>query len=165
MWYNLIMHKNWEDQASFSDFIISHLFSCRSTKMRKNLLYEMTREKRELDARSFNKNLHRLENKGFIKYDDNNVFINKESLKSHLKFKNIKTSPTGDTRVLVLFDIPEKKKKIRNWIRLQLKLWDFEMIQKSVWMGNGPLPKEFGDHLNLLGVKNCVKVFKISKTS
>jgi len=71
--------------------------------------------------------------------------------------------PLGDVKVMVLFDIPEKKRKIRNWLRTQLKMWDFEMIQQSVWLGRGPLPKEFSARLHDLGVGECVKVFPIRK--
>ena len=62
---------------------------------------------------------------------------------------------------MVLFDIPEKKRKTRNWVRSQLKLWNFEMLQQSVWLGKGPLPKEFVSRLDLLGIGKCVKMFKI----
>jgi len=62
---------------------------------------------------------------------------------------------------MVLFDIPERKRKIRNWLRLQLKLWDFEMLQQSVWLGKGPLPKEFNMRLRFLDISECVKTFKI----
>ncbi|OGI78592.1 hypothetical protein A3C57_00845 [Candidatus Nomurabacteria bacterium RIFCSPHIGHO2_02_FULL_33_12] len=159
------MNSRWEDEASFIDLIISHLFSCKSKNIQRSILYASVQKRRSLNNKSFNSNLHRLQNKGLIKLDNKNILINKEYLGLHTKFKNIEAKPTGESKILVLFDIPEKKRKIRDWIRLQLKLWDFKMIQQSVWMGNGPLPKEFGDHLNLLGVKNCVKVFKISKTN
>ena len=35
------MQKHWEDEASFGDFIISYLLSCRSTKIQKKILYEL----------------------------------------------------------------------------------------------------------------------------
>jgi CRISPR/Cas system-associated endoribonuclease Cas2 len=63
----------------------------------------------------------------------------------------------------VLFDIPEKRRKIRNWLRDQLKEWDFELVQKSVWIGKGPLPKEFNERLGFFGVKEGIKVYPIHK--
>ena len=39
------------------------------------------------------------------------------------------------------------------------------MIQKSVWLGDGPLPKEFTERLRLLGVEKDVKVFTVQKTA
>ncbi len=90
-----------------------------------------------------------------------NILINKSNLKRHILFSKIKEEPVGDTKVMVLFDIPEKKRKTRNWLRLQLKLWDFKLLQQSVWIGKGPLPKEFTDRLRLLGIYECVKILKI----
>ncbi len=71
--------------------------------------------------------------------------------------------PEKNGNIILMFDIPESKRRTRKWLRDQLKIWDFEMIQKSVWMGPGPLSKEFKDRLRGLGVENCVKVFSVTK--
>ena len=156
------MQKHWEDEASFSDFIISYLLSCRSTKIQKKILYELVQKRRILSKQVFNNNLCRLKKKGILDFDfEKNVVINKNSLVLHTCFTKIKEKPTGDTKVMVLFDIPEKKRKTRNWLRSQLKLWDFEMLQQSVWLGKGPLPKKFIARLRLLDISECVKIFKI----
>jgi DNA-binding transcriptional regulator PaaX len=159
------MQKNWEDEASFGDFIISHLLSCRSTKIQKKILYELVQKRRKLNKQLFNNNLYRLKNKGILNFDSNkDIVINKSNLKQHTLFRTIQEKPSGDTKVMILFDIPEKKRKIRNWLRLQLKLWDFEMLQQSVWMGKGPLPKEFVERLRLFGVDKGVKIVKVQST-
>lgn len=156
------MQKHWEDEASFGDFIVSHLLSCRSSKIQKKILYELVQKRRILSKQVFNNNLYRLKKKGILDFDFNkDVVINKNSLMLHTCFTKIKEKPTGDRKVMVLFDIPEKKRKTRNWLRSQLKLWDFEMLQQSVWLGKGPLPNEFTTRLRLLDISECVKVFKI----
>ena len=115
-----------------------------------------------LNKQSFNNNLYRLKKKGVLGFGSKkDIVINKEILKSHTLFTKIIAKPVGDTKVMVLFDIPEKKRKVRNWLRLQLKLWDFEMLQQSVWLGKGPLPKEFTDRLRLLDIYEGVKILKI----
>src|SRR3989338_1134216 len=162
MWYTLKMHKHWQDEASFSDFIISHLLSCGSLKIQKQVLFELVCKKRKLDKQLFNNNLYRLRKKGILdSYSKKDIVINKNGLKAHTLFAKIKTTPVGNTKVMVLFDIPEKKRKVRNWLRLQLKLWGFELLQQSVWLGKGPLPKEFTVRLRLLGIHEGVKIFKI----
>mgnify|MGYP001581331649 CR=1 FL=1 len=155
------MQKNWRDEASFGDFLISFLLSWGSSRIQRNILYELVQEKRKLNRRAFNNNLYRLKNRGVLNYSDKDVFFNKNSLKLHTLFTKVQEKPAGDKKVMVLFDIPEKKRKIRNWLRLHLKLWNFEMLQQSVWLGKGPLPKEFVDRLDLLGIGKCVKIFKI----
>ena len=77
--------------------------------------------------------------------------------------KNIYPSKTE--KVLISFDIPEIKKKTRDWLRNQIKYWDFEMIHKSLWLGHGPLPKEFNDRLKYLGIYENVRIFKIRKAT
>jgi len=156
------MQKHWGNEASFGDFIISHLLSCRSSKIQKKILYELVQKRRMLSKQVFNNNLYRFRKKGILDFDFNkDIIINKNTLKSYTIFDKIKEKPTGDTKVMVLFDIPEKKRKTRNWLRSQLKLWDFEMLQQSVWLGKGPLPKEFTARLCLLDISECVKIFKI----
>jgi DNA-binding transcriptional regulator PaaX len=156
------MKKYWEDEASFKDLIISQILSYGSIKIQRKILYELVQKRRMLTQQVFNNNLYRLREKNILDFDSNkNIFINKNVLRSHTLFTNIKEKPVGNTKVLVLFDIPEKKRKTRNWLRLQLKLWEFEMLQQSVWLGKGPLPKEFTNRLKLLNISECVKIFKI----
>ncbi len=156
------MHKHWEDEASFSDFIISHLLSCRSIRIQKKILYGLVQKRRMLSKQLFNNNLYRLKQKGVLDFDsEKNIIINKKSLQHHVLFSRIKSLPLGDTKIMVLFDIPEMKRKTRNWLRMQLKLWDFKMLQQSVWLGRGPLPQEFIDRLRSLGIHECIKIFKI----
>ncbi len=156
------MSKSWEDEASFSDFLISHFLSCRSIRIQRRVLYELVQKKRKKNNQQLNNNLYRLKNKGVITFgSENSIVINRKELQSYTSFKNMKVKPTGKIQVLILFDIPEKKRKIRNWLRLQLKLWNFKMVQQSAWLGDGPLPKEFSEHLKLLDIKECIKVFKI----
>ena len=156
------MRKHWTGEASFSDFIISHLLSCRSLKIQKKILYELVQKRRKLNKQVFNNNLYRLKDKGILNFDsDKNILINRNGLNQHTIFRLIQDKPAGDIKIMVLFDILEKKRKIRNWLRLQLKLWEFEMIQQSVWLGKGPLPKEFTERLNSFGISKCVKILKV----
>lgn len=65
---------------------------------------------------------------------------------------------------LITFDIPEKERKKRNWLRAQLVACGFKPLHKSVWLGRRPLPATFihdikDRHLNryvyILGVGEC----------
>ena len=37
------------------------------------------------------------------------------------------------------------------------------MIQKSVWVGPSPLPKEFMNYISKIGLKSTIKTFKLAK--
>ena len=65
--------------------------------------------------------------------------------------------------LIVIYDIPESMKKERNWFRRQLKSFGYEMIQRSVWVGPSPLPKEFKIYVKMIGLKNKLKTFKLAK--
>ena len=66
--------------------------------------------------------------------------------------------------LIVMFDIPETKKAEREWLRWHLKKFNYEMIQKSVWVGPSPLPKEFMDYIEKIKLKNTIKTFKLAKS-
>jgi hypothetical protein len=71
-----------------------------------------------------------------------------------------KTSPKN---LIVIYDIPEEKKKERDWFRRHLKIFNFIMIQRSVWIGPSPLPKDFIDYVKSIGLLKQLKTFKLSK--
>ena len=66
--------------------------------------------------------------------------------------------------LLLMYDIPHIMKKERDWFRRQLKNFDFVMIQKSVWVGPSPLPKDFLSNLKRIGLKESFKIFKLAKS-
>ena len=147
---------------TISDEIIAFLFSYRSTSIRRKILWEHVKERNNISRRVYNQNIYRLKKKRFI-HSNNDDFIISDKGVAYYKnpYRQIKRSFDKKTRVILIFDIPESKRNVRNWIRNQIKFWDFEMIQKSVWVGHGPLPPEFSNRLKLLEVEKCVRVFNI----
>lgn len=92
----------------------------------------------------------------------------KEKL-SFLKNKDKMSNPHYDKEAcnkftIVIFDVPEEKRKKRDWLRFALSNIGFSMIQKSVWMGKVKIPKNFVDDLFKLKLMDCVEIFEISKT-
>lgn len=65
---------------------------------------------------------------------------------------------------VIAFDIPERDKKKRNWLRLNLINLGFEKLQKSVWVGDEKLPEDFFRHLRELKLIPCVHIFAVSKS-
>ncbi|MEK7140508.1 MAG: CRISPR-associated endonuclease Cas2, partial [Patescibacteria group bacterium] len=45
--------------------------------------------------------------------------------------------------LIVMYDVPHNFKKERDWFRRHLVKFGYIMIQKSVWVGPSPLPKDF----------------------
>ena len=65
--------------------------------------------------------------------------------------------------VVVIFDIPELQRKKRAAVRYELFMRGFFAFQKSVWLGKGPLDKEFMDFLKITGLLRYVHIFSIAK--
>jgi DNA-binding transcriptional regulator PaaX len=65
--------------------------------------------------------------------------------------------------LVVMYDIPHAKKKERDWFRRHLRKFGYLMIQRSVWVGPSPLPKEFLDYLNEIKIGNNLKTLKLAK--
>ena len=91
----------------------------------------------------------------------------KEYFKFHNKpFRNFERPKGKKTKnLLVIFDIPEMMRRERYWFRSHLIKFGFEMVQKSVWVGPGPLPSEFVSYSKSIGLKDCIKTFKLSTKS
>lgn len=66
--------------------------------------------------------------------------------------------------LIVMYDIPSDKKKERDWFRRQLIKFNYIMIQKSVWVGPSPLPKDFLDYLKEIKIGDNFKTFKLAKS-
>jgi DNA-binding transcriptional regulator PaaX len=65
--------------------------------------------------------------------------------------------------LILMYDVTEEKKKERDWFRRQLKNFGYTMIQRSVWVGPSPLPKEFLNYVKAIGLKDHLKTFKLAK--
>jgi hypothetical protein len=73
-------------------------------------------------------------------------------------FKN-----TAPRDLIVMYDIPTEKKKEREWFRRHLQKFGYIMIQKSVWVGPSPLPRDFLNYLKKLGLLSQLRTLKLAK--
>lgn len=64
---------------------------------------------------------------------------------------------------IIIFDIPEKKKEYREWLRSELFLLEFKSLQKSVYIGKHPLPKSFYRDINDFQLNQYICVFTVGE--
>ena len=64
---------------------------------------------------------------------------------------------------IVIYDIPSENRKERDWFRRHLQKFDYVMIQKSVWVGPSPLPKDFLDYVKSIGLLGQLRTLKLAK--
>ena len=65
---------------------------------------------------------------------------------------------------LVIFDVPEKERRKRVWLRYALLRLGFKRLQKSVWVGRVKIPESFLKDLNRINLLEYVEIFAITKT-
>jgi len=128
-----------------------------------------------LESKKFYSLLNRLKNQGFIKKEKENKktiwSITRKGLEKLkiLKKKNKKIlinypKEKSDKLIIVIFDIPEKERHKRNWLRSVLALLDFKFLQQSVWIGKTKIPEEFLNDLRNKKMLDYVHIFKVSKS-
>lgn len=71
-----------------------------------------------------------------------------------------KSEEKKNKKIIIAFDVPEKYRRKRDWLRSELMLLDFIPIQKSVWFGPAPLPQKFIENLDSLKILDYLKFFK-----
>jgi hypothetical protein len=120
--------------------------------------------------------------KKYLKYKGVTVNLNRFGLPTILSDKEVKRDSRKSLRKysgykhfihnfplsaprdnIVMFDIPSNKRSERDWLRYQLKGFNYSMIQKGVWVGQSPLPKEFIRYAESIGFLNNLKILKLAK--
>jgi CRISPR/Cas system-associated endoribonuclease Cas2 len=71
---------------------------------------------------------------------------------------------TSDVVTIVTFDVPEKERRKRDWLRAVLKRLEFTPVQKSVWMGKIKIPPALLEDIRRLRLAEFVEIFQITKT-
>jgi|SRR3989344_7055476 len=116
----------------------------------------------------------RLRAEGLVTLDDKKVWhittlgkkflsIHKISVRLPRHSSQPERSETPQERCIVAFDIPEKWRRSRNWLRQELVYMGFVQLQKSVWIGDGPLDENFIRNLDLLGILRHVQIFSVQR--
>jgi DNA-binding transcriptional regulator PaaX len=64
---------------------------------------------------------------------------------------------------VIIFDIPEKERHKREWLRVSLLALGFSFLQQSVWMGKNKIPESFIVDLRDRKLLPCVEIFEINQ--
>lgn len=134
------------------------------------------RERYEKNKRFYNL-LYRLEKQGLIQKNkargQSSWLITKKG-KEKLNYlrewqrklipkRSYKIEKSGGLKI-VIFDIPEKYRHKRRWLRDALARLNFSLLQKSVWAGKSKLPQNFLADLKEFEILSYVEIFSVNKT-
>ncbi|KKR42334.1 MAG: Repressor in ring oxydation complex/ phenylacetic acid degradation pathway related protein (PaaX) [Parcubacteria group bacterium GW2011_GWF1_40_6] len=154
------------NSPSITNLLIATLTSGKSTRSFHRILHE--REFKKYKKESVKVALSRLHKKGYINNSKLGWSMSKEGIRrlkeTHLlSYISSPFKKDSATSMIVSFDIPEVDRKIRYWLRNQLKIFGYKMLQQSLWLGPSPLPLSFLKRLEDLNIRKNVKTFKITK--
>lgn len=76
--------------------------------------------------------------------------------------KNLESKWDGKFRV-VIFDIPENQSQVRDWLRRELYMLNYRKLQKSVFIGKHPLPKDLIEDIKKQKIGNFVNYLLVEK--
>ncbi len=106
--------------------------------------------------------VHRLKEKGWVETLNNEgKIIVKLTHKGQNQLrieKAIKQNQWDGSYRIVIFDIPEKHRRVRNIFRYRLKEWGFEPWQKSVWVSKKDIAQPLREFIKELGIEDWVAV-------
>ena len=122
-------------------------------------------EDRNFKKSEFSQALKRLREGGFIseeRVDEKLLF----KLTDSGKFLIDEPEEEWDGRWrIVIFDIPEEKRVIRNLFRRNLKKWGFKHLQKSVWINKKNVYNKLEEYIKNLGIEKWVAIIEADKLS
>ncbi len=163
------------DYANFAHaFLRSGYGATRSSfehnlnELRKERMYSRVEANK---IKNFKKYLCKLKKEGFILQDaGNKVSLSKEGKKKLKKLKcsfylnkNSYIKKQSKNVIVISYDIPVAFNRERNILRDMLRMLDFNLIHKSVWIGKTVLPERFIGDLNNLGIIDYVEILEVTK--
>jgi len=122
----------------------------------------------ELKKASLAQAIKRLREQGFIDLDKfNNSLVLKLTDKGREEalLRKILKDETWDGKWrIVIFDIPEKHRRVRNTLRSKLKTWGFSPWQKSVWASKKNTTNLLRQFVKQIGIEKWVLVIESTNT-
>ncbi len=130
----------------------------RADKARfRDLLYRLRRDGLVEEVKKGQRRLLGLTVRGRIKIEKLRLLVGKSLPPTKYEYED------GNRSKIIIFDIPEKEKRKRQWLRVVLKNLGFTMLQKSVWTGKAKLPQQFLSDLNRIKLVDYIEIFEISR--
>ncbi len=153
-------------EPTIGDLLLATLLSHRSTKSFYSILRK--REFERYKKESISVALSRLKKNGYLKKNKDAWSLTqkgilrskKNYLTSYISSPFKENSPVN---TIISFDIPEPNRYIRDWLRNQIKVFNYKMLQQSLWIGPGPLPHLFLKRLEELNIRKNIKIFSIKR--
>ena len=134
-------------------------------------LYDLRKQyKRQKNKQKFSQLIYRLKKNGYIKIknleQNEGVILTKKGAEKVLKIKlkiERKERRIDEKWQMIIFDIPEEKRFLRDLLREKLRLLEYKMLQQSIWICPYNVQKETEFILRKHSLDPYVKLFLIKE--
>lgn len=110
--------------------------------------------------------IRRLQKQGFVERNNNKYSLTKigrEFANYIVNRKKVLTNKWDNKYRVVIFDIPEQKKDVRNWLRKELYFLNYKKLQESVFISKYPLTKDLVKEIKERKIGNCVNYLLVER--
>lgn len=155
------------------DDVFSMIFPSREylSEVRYHDFYKLKRGyEKEKSRKYFSQLIYYLKKRGYIKIrkleQKKGIMLTKKGLERVLeaKFKMSEKKKRKDSKwQMVIFDIPEKKRKLRELFRECLRILGYKMLQQSVWVSPFDVYKETEEIVRKYSLDPYVRLFLIEE--
>ncbi|MDP3956812.1 MAG: CRISPR-associated endonuclease Cas2 [bacterium] len=167
--------------ATVIEATLSSPYGASPSRIRKNIAeIERRRKKQSYEiekTRKFHDLLYRLRRDGLIEKKNPSrsdawsltakgkklLAVLKKGGSENLPAKSYEKAASEEFKIIT-FDVPERHRRKRDWLRDVLNNLGFTMLQKSVWIGKCALPENFLKDLRDIHLLPYVEIFAVTKT-
>ena len=124
------------------------------------------RKKIKIKEATIKQSLWRLRKHGFVEKKGDKYCLTREGkfVMKYIIRKRKAVNVRWDKKYrVVIFDIPEKDRKKRSWLRQELYLLNYQKLQESVFIGKYPLPADLIKDLKSNKIGNYVNYLLVDK--
>jgi hypothetical protein len=156
-----------QNASSSAGYIFAYPTMRNSLPGPKNHIFEKYRKERGM--KEFNKLIYYLKVKGYIRIKKlagkNGLILTKEGIDRAIKasFKLDRKRRTDGRWVMLIFDIPNRRKHDRLIIRSALQNLGFQIFQKSVWISPYDVSEKIEKFVQSHNMEDFVRIFLIEE--
>jgi DNA-binding transcriptional regulator PaaX len=153
-------------KPTIGDLLIATLLSNKNIKTFRTIIRK--REFARYRKDSVRVSLSRLSKKGYFRKSNNGWLLTQKgtSYAEEIRlFSYIPSSFKKNSQIntIISFDIPGPQRTTRDWLRNQIKIFGYKILQQSLWIGPGPFPSIFLKRLEELKIRKNIKIFSVKK--
>ena len=156
---------------------VGEAYSSLNPRSMQNVMYpEMFEIRRRIrqkkDVKYFSQIIYYLKRKGYIRVEQlsgkRGILLTKKGDERVLRIQQklgLKPKRKDGKWQMIIFDIPEEKKKLRDILRSTLRSFGYEYLQDSVWVCPYDVEKETEKFLQENSLDSYVRIFLIEEIS